>query len=347
MKLLIITQKVDKNDSILGFFHGWIDEFSKRFEFVTVICLEKGKYNLEDNVKVLSLGKESRVGRLGYVWSFYKYIISERKNYDAVFVHMNPEYIVLGGLLWKIFRKKISLWYTHRNVDLKLKIASGLADNIFTASKESFNLKSDKIHVMGHGININKFKNKKTRNSGVINILHVGRITKIKNIITLIDSAKILKEIWDKDFRITLVGSTITDLDLDYFEEIKLLVSKYKLTDIINFRGNVSNDDIVSCYHNSDVVVNMTPTGGVDKAVLEAMASGIPVLSSNEAFRDYFVEYSDILLFKERDAEDLSLKIKALFNNNDLDKIGEFLVAQAEKKASVVSLIKNISEYIK
>ena len=65
MKLLIITQKVDRNDPILGFFHRWLEEFAKNCEQVTVICLYKREYNLPGNVKVLSLGKESGGGRIG------------------------------------------------------------------------------------------------------------------------------------------------------------------------------------------------------------------------------------------------------------------------------------------
>jgi len=59
MKLLIITQKVDMNDDVLGFMHGWINEFAKHCEKITVICLQKGEHELSDNVKVLSLGKEN------------------------------------------------------------------------------------------------------------------------------------------------------------------------------------------------------------------------------------------------------------------------------------------------
>ena len=58
MKLLIVTQKVDQNDSVLGFFHKWIIQFAGHFETVTVVCLEKGNYDLPKNVRVLSLGKE-------------------------------------------------------------------------------------------------------------------------------------------------------------------------------------------------------------------------------------------------------------------------------------------------
>jgi len=58
MKLLITTQTIDKNDPILGFFHGWVKEFSKHFEEINVICLKEGEHNLPENVHVYSLGKE-------------------------------------------------------------------------------------------------------------------------------------------------------------------------------------------------------------------------------------------------------------------------------------------------
>ena len=157
MKLLICTQKVDKNDSVLGFFHRWIEEFAKHCEMVTVICLEKGEYSLPNNVKVLSLGKEHGVSRLKYLFCFYTYIWKYRKEYDKVFVHMNPEYVVLGGLFWRLLKKKIALWYMHKSVNLKLRIAERLVHNIFTGTKESFRLKTNKLHITGHGIDTAAF----------------------------------------------------------------------------------------------------------------------------------------------------------------------------------------------
>ncbi len=131
MRLLITTQKLDKYDPILGFFHSWVAEFAKHCESVQVICLFKGEYDLPDNVHVFSLGKEERQSRIQYLIHFYWYIIHERKKYDTVFVHMNQIYVVLAGFLWKLFGKKISLWYTHRAVDWTLRVATLFADKIF------------------------------------------------------------------------------------------------------------------------------------------------------------------------------------------------------------------------
>ena len=155
MKLLIITQKVNREDSVLGFFHSWIREFATHFEKVTVICLEKGTYDLPQNVAVLSLGKEGQrskvkgqriISRMEYSFRFLRYILGKRKEYDVVFVHMNPEYVVLGGLLWRALGKRIGLWYVHRQTNLKLTIAGRLAQVIFSTTPEAFRLKSNKVH---------------------------------------------------------------------------------------------------------------------------------------------------------------------------------------------------------
>ncbi len=123
MKLLICTQAVDLDDPVLGFFHRWIAEFSKRCESVHVICLKSGRFSLPSNVYVHSLGKESGRSRVKYVFNFYRHIFALRGTYDSVFVHMNSEYVVLGGLLWRGGRKRIVLWRNHKMPGLTTRIA--------------------------------------------------------------------------------------------------------------------------------------------------------------------------------------------------------------------------------
>src|SRR3989338_1305456 len=112
-KLLFITQKVDKDDDVLGVYHHWLEKLSKKVGEIKVICLYRGKVDLPLNVSVYSLDKESGQSRLKYIFRFYKHIFGLRKNYDVVLVHMNPVYVVLGGLLWKLWGKKIMFWYNH------------------------------------------------------------------------------------------------------------------------------------------------------------------------------------------------------------------------------------------
>lgn len=204
---------------------------------------------------------------------------------------------------------------------------------------------SRKLHILGHGVDIESFRCEDVQNcsdSTVINILHVGRITHIKNIDILIEAARILKEKWEHTFHIALIGGHITASDLGYKKEIEDLIEKYGLQDTVTFKGNIPNMGMKSQYCMSDASVNLAPTGGVDKAVLESMAAGRPVFASNEAFRSYFSIYSKDLLFKERDAVDLSAKIMAFFGAGDRDKVKAYLLENVGETSSLQRLINSI-----
>lgn len=357
MRLLIITQKVNKDDPILGFFFRWITEFTKHFESLVVICLEKGNHDqneLPANVRVLSLGKEKIpteknfrfLNKIKFIFRSYKYIWQERKNYDAVFVHMNPIYIVFGGIFWRLINKKIFLWYTHRCVDLKLRIAEKFVSRVFTASKESFMLRSDKVIVTGHGIPLENFTNiirTKELGSEPIRIVHIGRITPIKNLDVLVETAKLLEDKWNKIFLIDFIGEPIYDSDKVYKNYLNDLISKHNLNNVIHFLGNVSNDKIVTELANSDLLVNLTPTGGLDKVVLESMASGVSAFSSNKTFEDYFGEYKDRLIFEEKNANDLAQKIMTFFDSGDMSNVVKNLQKVVKERGDIVKVVNRIS----
>ena len=257
MKLLIITQKVDIDDPILGFFHRWIIEFAKHCESVVVVCLEKGRNELPASVKILSLGKEEKESRLQYMRHFYRYIRQERKNYDAVFVHMNPEYVVLGGPLWKMWGKKITLWYTHKNVDLKLKIAEKFVDKIFTASKESFRLKSKKVSVIGHGIDVDFF----SPSPSVISndaLLSVGRLMPSKRHDMAIEAA-------------AQAGRTLR-IAGDGPERGNLEMLSQRLGSKVEFLGPLTQVQLRDEYRKAAFLIHTSETGSLDKVVLEAFA---------------------------------------------------------------------------
>ena len=280
-----------------------------------------------------------------YILSFYAHLWRERKNYDVVFVHMNPIYVVLGGIIWKVLGKKISLWYTHKNVDLKLRVAEKLVDQIFTASKESFTLTSEKVLVTGHGIDVVRYADaprNKTIGVEPIALLSVGRITPIKNGDVLIEAAHLLKKQWGKKFIINFIGNPVTVRDHSYKEKLKSLILKYDLGEIVCFVGDISPVNMPEQYASADATVNLAPTGGADKVVLESMAAGVPVFVTNEAFRGYFGAHADELMFTEGDADNLALKIMKLFSEDNMTQVGADLQRTVREKADVGMLIRTI-----
>lgn len=329
MRLLILTQKVDINDHILGFFHRWIEEFAKHCERVTVIALGVGEYDLPKNVHVFTLGKEQGVSRLRYVYNFYRLIWCERKNYDAVFAHMNQVYVLLGGLFWMVWKKKFGLWYAHKNIGMELRVAEKLTDMIFTASRESFRLPSNKVHVVGHGIDTEVFKPTRKESSEMFTIVTTGRVSPVKDYQTLIEAVDILAR--EKIFiHVDIVGGPATVSDKNYLQHLQVLVQEKKLSGAINFVGPVSNKSISALLKNADLFVNMSHTGSLDKAVLEAMASGVLVLTSNEAFNEVLGSNTNMLMFTPADAHDLAGKIKRI------------IAFEAAKKEELTNRLRNV-----
>lgn len=322
MRLLIITQKVDKNDAILGFFHRWIIEFAKQphVETVKVICLQEGESDLPQNVKVLSLGKERGAGRLARVARFYSYIVRERNNYDAVFVHMNPIYVVLGGFVWNMLDKKITLWYTHKHVDVKLKIATAFAAQIFTASPESFRLKTKKLVVVGHGIDVEEFAPVARNSHERISLISVGRISPTKNQLIL---AQAIKKVGDvASVALSLVGGSLTSGDRAYEHKLTTYIQEEKLEDSVTLVGPVAPDTIIDWYHRADMFLNLSSTGSLDKAVLEAMACGLQILTSNEAFKNILPPEN----FTTNDPATIAEKIIALSTRPAPPQLREYVV---------------------
>ncbi len=336
MRLLIITQKVDINDDALGFFHGWLEKLAGKAD-IFVIANYVGKYDLPENVKVFSLGKERGVGRLVKIFKYQWFLLKLLPKVNGVFFHMCPEY-VLGAHLWpKIFRKRTLLWYTHKSVNWKLKMAEKLVDKIFTASRESFRLPSKKIEVTGHGIDLDKFKPAETKKDGSkFKIISVGRISPVKNYDLLIDTAEILKN-KGFDYEIKITGTPILESDKIYFEKLKEKISQKKLDDKITFVGPIPNKDIAEFYRESDLFVNFSDTGSLDKAVLEAMACGLKILTSNEAFKNIVPEENftskDLSLIADKiatlsqkeDSTNLRIFVK---NKHNLDKLVEKIIHQ-------------------
>jgi glycosyltransferase involved in cell wall biosynthesis len=314
MKLLILTQKVSKSDDVLGFMHGWISEFAKNCESVVAVCLEEGTHNLPPNVRVLSLGKEKGRSRIKYLFNFYKYIWRERGNYDAVFVHMNPEYVVLGGPFWRLWGKKVTLWYAHGFVTRSLRLAEKLVNIIFTSTVSGCRLVGDKIKVIGQGIDTEKFRAKEEKDQSdgeIFKIVTIGRISPSKDYETLIRSADLMRN-QGMNFKVDIVGGLgLTDQG-SYFDLLKKLVSEKKLESIISFVGPVSNDNILPYLHNSDLFVNMGQTGSLDKAIVEAMSAGLPILTCNEALKEVLGKYTDELMFPKKDHVQLSAKIRSI-----------------------------------
>ncbi len=277
MRLLICVQSVDtKDDPLLGFFHGWLMELSKHFESIQVICLREGEHNLPKNIQVHSLGKESGESRLKYIARFYTHLATIRGTYDRVFVHMNPHYVLLGGLYWKLKHTPIFFWRNHAKMNLMTRIAARLAKKVFYTSPYACMSVFKHALQMPVGIDTRLF----TPAAGGVEehipkkILFLGRLSPVKCVELFIDAAMLAPP----KYEFHVFGDAPTR-DALYAGRLKAKAGKN-----VFFHASVKNEDTPSVYRAHDLYVNLTPAGSMDKTVLEAIACGTPTLVSNTSF---------------------------------------------------------------
>ncbi|HJO27161.1 MAG TPA: glycosyltransferase family 4 protein [Planctomycetota bacterium] len=286
MKLLFLTQVLDERDAILGFVSRWVRGFGDRCEAVRVIALEVGAADLPDNVDWRAVGRRGRLGR----WLRYRRFLDEAfaEGFDTVLAHMVPRYALVAAAPARRAGAGLFLWYTHAGVDRRLRQAVKRVDKVFTASDASLRLESPNKVVTGHGIDLDHFpwaEPASAAGGAPPRLLAVGRMTPAKDPITLLDAlAAWSREGGGAEASLELVGGGLAPGDGDYGEVVRAHIEATGLAGRVHLAGDVPYPEIPPRYRDCFALVSASRTGSVDKVVLEAMATGRPVVTSNESF---------------------------------------------------------------
>ena len=201
---------------------------------------------------------------------------------------------------------------------------------------------SDRIKVVGNGVDINKFsKSRAIELSTLYNTYHnnhkvitmIGRFSVTKDQGTLIKAIEKLPDF----VNLVLVGEG------ELIESNKELVRELDIEDRVHFVG--MRKDVSEILKASDVGVLSSKMEGMPVSALEIFASGTPfigsdVLGINELFSDYD---SENILFEYQDSEALSILINDLIENNITQKNNINICNKIVKK---FSLEKMVEEYL-
>ena len=319
MRLLIITQVVDKNHPVLGFFHRWVEFFARECQSIELICLELGEFDLPDNVIVHSLGKEKGSGnKIKYLWRFFCLLWRLRRSYDHVFVHMNQIYVVLAGLYWRLSGRTIGLWYTHGTSSWSLRMATCLAHHIFSATRYSFPLSGSvidkKVIVTNHGVDADIFSPRVVQKD--IDLLTIGRLSPSKNLELLLTVLKNLQTY--KPISLTIIGSAVTDSNQEYVQKLKEQSASLGVADLINWVGAVPNEELPDYLRRTKVFVHASTTGSLDKTLLEPLFVGVPVVTSAAGAKG--LPLGD---WQVASAEEMTQVVRELLQTTPTDKMAE------------------------
>lgn len=314
MKLLLFTQALDLDDPVLSVYHRLVAEIARNFEEVTAICLKEGRHELPSNVRVFSLGKEKGVSRFVYVWRFYRYVFSAK--YDSVFVHMNQEYALLGGIFWKIMGKKIYMWRNHHAGSVLTDLAATFCTKVFCTSKFSYTAKYKKTVLMPVGIDADYFKRAESVSKTPRSILFLARMAPVKKPHVLLE---VLERLSARRiaFKASFIGDPL-DKDKIYYESLKKRSVELNLS--VEWKKGISNTETPRAYSDHEIFVNLSSSGMYDKTIFEAMACETLVLATNRNLEGLI---DSKFIGKEDDVEDIAAKLESLLDLSEEKKIKE------------------------
>ncbi len=316
LRILVITQIIDRKDSTLGFFTRWTEEIANRVGSIKVICLKKGSYELPSNVEVASLGKEDGHGnRFLYILRFYRLLFQRRGTYDVVFVHMNQEYILLAGWYWWLIRKPVMLWRNHYAGSWKTWLAIQWCTKVFCTSRYSYTAKFKKTKIMPVGVDIESIHIEKEIAKIPKSILFLGRFDVSKRPMLLVEALGVLAK-KGIIFTATFVGGP-SESSSTYPQQVQNRAKELGIADQCSFVGAIANTETYTYYRSHEIYVNCADDGMLDKTIFKAAASGCLVLSSSE---DMAASIDTRCIFKNNDVQDLNEKLAEVLSISSIEK---------------------------
>ncbi len=286
----MVNYTMDSRDQLLSHQVEIVHSLADFFDTVKVITSNSPSNFVEGNISVKNLGWKSH-GRLRnllcFTYHFFKAIISERPS--VVFFHMTDFQAFLAGPVLKILRIKSVLWYAHKKRSKFLTIAEYFIEEIISSTVGSYPPTRRKVNFIGQSINSSNFPYREKETYEFSNLIHIGRLDPSKRIDYIIDQVNVLRE-GGLDLNLNFVGSTGRNRIANWVEYLR---EKSEIFSWIHFIEGVPREDVPRFLQSSDVFIHAY-LGSLDKTLIEATFTGLPVVTENLEYTNIFGTWSNL-----------------------------------------------------
>ena len=194
-----------------------------------------------------------------------------------------------GGFLRKMFTKIVV-----RNAETVTTVTENLA-----IAMKNHGLKNDNYIVLPNVVNLDMF-HISDRDNNPCKIIHISCFEdKSKNISGLLESLKMIEE-KGIDFQCTLIGE---GMDLELMKE---KAKNLQLINKVSFTGLMEGQKLADELSSGDFLVLSSNYENMPVVILEALASGLPVVSTNVGGIKEMIDESKGILVEPRNKEALA-----------------------------------------
>lgn len=278
----------------------------------------------------------ARKNKIMRLLSMIKKIIVYRNDYDVILIDTYSSfafyYCVIAAWLARVFKKKYipvlhggnlsnrlnnSRWLTRQVIEHAYQVVSvsKYLQQIFSALRP--------IQYIPNSIDLTKYPFKQ-RNVLSPRLLWVRSFHKIYNPELAVRIVAALKTEYPS-VMITMVGP-----DKDGSKDaVEYLANELGVTQNIRITGKLSKEDWITIAADHDIFINTTNFDNMPVSVVEAMALGLPIVSTNVGGVPFLIEHeiNGLLVFKD-DCDGFCREIKRLLTNEASVKD---LIAKAHK----------------
>ena len=314
MRLVVVTQAVDRRDPVLGATVPKLRALAERVDELVVLALREGEHGLPANVRVKSIAAPSQSLRGA---RFAAALAPElRRRPVAVLAHMAPIYAVLAAPLARPVGVPVLLWFTHPRDSRLLRTATRLSSAVLTVDERSFPFTTPKLRAIGHGIDVDAFACSNVSDREPLRALSLGRFSRVKRYELLAAAVARVDGV-----ELELAGPSLSADDNAYRASLAV-----RTLDPVPWSG------VPELLRGYDLFLSATAAGSADKAVYEAASACLPVLASSPAFASLL---PDELRFETEDELVDRLRALVALSSHERGAIGRQLRARVERDHSV------------
>jgi glycosyltransferase involved in cell wall biosynthesis len=188
-------------------------------------------------------------------------------------------------------------------------------------------LPSVAIEVIPNGVDLDRFHPARNGDEPEkLRLLTVGRLSVTKRVEMLIDAVEILHKEGLK-LSLTIAGGGQLE------QALRDIVSQKRLRDIVEVAGRVDPEDMPQMYRQSDIFISASMQEGMSNAMLEAMASGLPIVATRCEGVDELITDNGLVV-EQAGAETIAEAIRKLADDRPLRRrMSEAARKQAEQFA--------------
>lgn len=253
------------------------------------------------------------------IWEIYKIIKLEKPNviwswggFEAGFAMIvspvtNTKHIngsVRHGVVLKTFKHQWRKALLHLSKNVVANSKEGLKANGLKKGMVLYNGLDSKFF----GVTPDSLISYENGDKKQINFVSVANLVPFKDYFTVLKALKILKEISYK-FSYRIVGEG------PMRDQIEKSILQFNLQSDVKLLGRRS--DVKDILQSSDVFIHSSIAEGCSNAIMEAIASGLPIIATNTGGNSEIVKPSFGFLFEFGNEKQLSIIIKDLLNSEE------------------------------